>query len=73
MKLSEGVRRVLSVMLGYAVVGWIVLVLAGWLATLLALPPLFDTLLRWGLVLGLPCALLIAWYYPRIGQHGVGG
>ena len=45
MKLSEGVRRVLSVMLGYAVVGWIVLVLAGWLGTLLALPPLFDTLL----------------------------
>ncbi|MEE2862630.1 MAG: hypothetical protein VYB28_00385 [Gemmatimonadota bacterium] len=68
--LSEGVRRVLSVMLGYAVLGWIVLLVGDWVATVLALPVLFETLLRWGLGLGLPCALLIAWNLPRVGQHG---
>ncbi|HAY77075.1 MAG TPA: hypothetical protein DCY33_04475 [Gemmatimonadetes bacterium] len=68
--LSEGVRRVLSVMLGYAVLGWIVLLMGDWVATVLALPVLFETLLRWGLGLGLPCALLIAWNLPRVGQHG---
>ena len=27
-------------------------------------------LLRTGLLLGLPLALLVAWNYPRIGRHG---
>ena len=46
--------------------------MADWVATVLALPVLFETLLLWGLGLGLPCALLIAWNLPRIGQHGGG-
>jgi len=44
--------------------------MADWVATVLALPVLFETLLLWGLGLGLPCALLIAWNLPRVGQHG---
>ena len=68
--LSEGLRRVLIVMLGYTMAAGIVLLMGGWVATVLALPVLFETLLRWGLGLGLPCALLIAWNLPRVGQHG---
>ena len=63
-------RRVLSVLLGYVLAGWIILLVADWVAAVFALPPLFDTLLRWGLGLGLPVALLIAWKYPDIGHHG---
>lgn len=54
----------------YVVLAIVVLLFADWVARLLALPPLFDTLLRWGLGLGLPIALLVAWHYPRIGVHG---
>ncbi|MDE3005809.1 MAG: hypothetical protein ACPGPI_01480 [Longimicrobiales bacterium] len=63
-------RRILIVLLGYVVTAWVVLLLAEWLARVFALPPLFDTLLRWGIGLGLPVALLIAWRYPEIGHHG---
>ena len=66
-------RRVLIVLLGYGVAAWVVLLLGDWLSGLLALPPLFDSLLRWGLAFGLPCALLIAWKYPEIGHHGGDG
>ena len=69
---NHGVRRVLIVLLGYGLIGGIVLLMADWVATVLALPVLFETLLLWGLGLGLPCALLIAWNLPRIGQHGGG-
>ena len=66
-------RRVLIVLLGYVVTAWVVLLFADWIARVFALPPLFDTLLRWGVGLGLPVALLIAWKYPEIGHHGGDG
>ena len=67
---AEALRRVALVFVGYVVVAAIVTVFAGWAATLFALPPLFGTLLRWGIGLGFPVALLIAWKYPEIGHHG---
>lgn len=66
----EAGRRILSVLLGYLLVAWVVVMLADWLAAVLALPPMFDSMLRWGIGLGLPVALLIAWKYPEIGHHG---
>lgn len=67
---TGAVRRVVIVLLGYLVSAWVVVLCADWVAALLALPPLFDSLLRWGLALGLPFALFVAWTYPRIGHHG---
>ncbi len=67
---SSAVRRILSVLLGYLLVAWVVVMLSDWLAAVLALPSLFDSMLRWGIALGLPVALLIAWKYPEIGHHG---
>ena len=40
---------------------------SGWVRRALALPSLFETLLRGGLLLGVPIAVLAAWYYPRLG------
>ena len=67
---SGAPRRAALVLLGYLLTAWVVLMLADWVAALLALPPLFDSLLRWGLGLGLPFALFVAWKYPEIGHHG---
>ena len=64
---GSAVRRVLIVLLFYAAVAWVVLGGAGWLQTALALPQLFDDLLRLGLVLGVPIAMVIAWRYPHLG------
>lgn len=64
---GSAVRRVLIVLLFYAAVAWLVLGGAGWLQTALALPRLFDDLLRLGLALGVPIAVVIAWRYPRLG------
>lgn len=69
---DEPLRRVFAVLLGYAAVAWLALLFGGWLRRLLALPGLFEVLLRWGLVLGVPIAVLIAWHYPSIG-HGDAG
>ncbi len=61
-------RRITYVLLAYLPVAWIVLGFAGWLRRVLALPQLFDSLLRGGLVLGLPLAALLAWKYPELGN-----
>jgi hypothetical protein len=63
-------RRILSVLVAYVLAAWVVVLLADWLAVVLALPPMFDSMLRWGIGLGLPVALLMAWKYPEIGHHG---
>lgn len=60
------VRRVAVVVLLYVAAGWIVLSFGGWLRRVLVLPPLFDTLLRAGLAVGLPVAAALAWSYPRL-------
>ena len=65
-------RRIVAVLLVYLAVTWVVLLGAGWLRRALALPELFDVLLRGGLVLGLPLAALMAWKYPEIGHGGQG-
>lgn len=70
---TAALRRILIVLAGYLVTAWVVMGLAGWLAGVLALPPLFDRLLVWGVALGLPVALIIAWKYPDIGHYGEEG
>ncbi len=60
--------RIGRVLLAYFVVGWLVLIGSGWVGRILALPSLFDTLLRVGLVAGIPLAILIAWRYPELGD-----
>ena len=60
-------RRVLWVTLAYAVGAAILLPALDWLQRVLALPPLFGTLARGGMLLGVPLALLIAWRYPELG------
>lgn len=59
-------RRVAVIVLLYVAAGWVVLLLGGWLSRVLVLPPLFDTLLRAGLSVGLPVAAALAWSYPRL-------
>lgn len=68
---DEPVRRLVGVLLGYALLAWLALLLGGWLQRVLALPGLFETLLRWGVLAGTPIAGLVAWHYPSIG-HGDG-
>jgi hypothetical protein len=60
-------RRILSVLIAYAAGAWLVLLLAGWLGRVLALPPLFATLVRGLAVVGVPVAVLLAWRYPELG------
>ena len=64
-------RRIVWVLVSYACVGWLVLQGSEWLRRALALPVLFETLLRGALAVGVPVALLMAWRYPDIAQ-GVG-
>lgn len=59
-------RRVAVIVLLYVAAGWVVLSLGGWLRRVLVLPPLFDTLLRAGLAVGLLVAVALAWSYPRL-------
>ncbi len=61
------IRRVAMVLTVYVVVAWIVLQLAEWLRGVLALPPLFDTLLLGMIAVGVPVAVLVAWRYPDVG------
>jgi len=65
-----GGRRIAIVLVAYLVVAWLVLGVAEWARPVLALPVLFPRILRNGLALGLPLALLLAWYYPKMGHHG---
>lgn len=63
-------RRALAVGAGYAVTAWVVMRVAAWARVVFALPDLFLVLLRWGVGLGLPVAILLAWHYPSLGHHG---
>ncbi|MDX1646363.1 MAG: hypothetical protein R3304_04385 [Longimicrobiales bacterium] len=63
---DEPLRRTLLVLLAYVVVAYPVVLLGGWLRRVLALPPLFETLLHGGLVLGVPVAAVLAWRYPEL-------
>jgi len=65
-----GLGRIAVVLIAYVVVAWLVLGVAEWARPVLALPVLFPRLLRNGLAVGLPIALLLAWYYPSMGHHG---
>lgn len=62
-------RRLLAVGLAYLVGGWVVLLFGSWLRRLLALPPLFETLLAWGVYGGFVVAMAIAWSYPRLAAN----
>ena len=61
------IRRVLWVLLAYAVGAAVVLPGIDWLQRVLALPPQFGTLARGGMLLGVPLAIVIAWRYPELG------
>lgn len=61
------IRRVLWVLLAYAVGAAVVLPGINWLQRVLALPPQFGTLARGGMLLGIPLAIVIAWRYPELG------
>ena len=63
-------RRLVAVGLAYVLGGWVVLLFGGWLQRLLALPPLFERLLAWGVGLGFFLAMAMAWAYPALGTHG---
>ena len=54
-------------MLAYAVGAALLLPALDWLQRVLALPPLFGTLARGGMLLGVPLAIVIAWRYPELG------
>ena len=62
------IRRVLWVLLAYAVGAAVVLPGIDWLQRVLALPPQFGTLARGGMLLGVPLAIVIAWRYPELGS-----
>ena len=68
--MAPALRRALAVGAGYVVAAWVVMRVAGWARVVLVLPELFLVLLRWGVGLGLPVALLLAWHYPSLGHHG---
>ncbi len=61
------IRRVLWVLLAYAVGVAVALPGIDWLQRVLALPPQFGTLARGGMLLGVPLAIVIAWRYPELG------
>jgi hypothetical protein len=61
------IRRVLWVLLAYALGVVLMLPALDFVQRLLALPPLFGTLARGGMILGVPIAIFIAWRYPELG------
>ena len=60
-------RRVVIVLAIYVVVTVLILPVTDWAKRLFALPGLFSDLVRVGLVLGLPIAVILAWIYPPEG------
>ena len=64
------VRRTAIVLAVYIIAAWFVDDAAGWFRRVLALPTLFETLLRGGLWIGAPIAALLAWHYPSLGAGG---
>ncbi|HIN77573.1 MAG TPA: hypothetical protein EYM97_01945 [Gemmatimonadetes bacterium] len=69
--MSKGkVRRVVIVLLSYAVGSVIVFLTASVLSRILALPELFPRALLIGLILGVPISITVAWIYPNIGLSG---
>ncbi len=61
------IRRVVWVLLAYAVGAAVVLPVLDSLQRVLALPPLFGMLARGCMLLGVPLAILIVWRYPELG------
>ena len=72
--LKRTLARTVSVLAAYCLAAALfVLPLARLLKRTLVLPDLFQTLVNWGLALGLPLAALLAWHYPRLGWYGADG
>jgi len=67
---KEKFRRVIIVLLSYAVGSVIVFLSASVLSRILALPDLFSRALLTGLTLGVPISITVAWIYPNIGLSG---
>ena len=64
------IKRVIVVLLGYAIGSSIVFLSASVLSRMLALPALFSRVLLTGLILGVPISATVAWIYPNIGLSG---
>ena len=64
---GPALRRAGLVLALYIVAAWFVHDAAEWFRRALALPELFETLLRVGLWAGGPAAALLAWHYPSLG------
>ena len=61
------IRRVAVVLLVYVLVAWFALQVADWLRGVLALPPIFRTLVTGLILAGVPVSILVAWHYPDLG------
>lgn len=64
-------RRVVIVLAVYGVVAVVVVAFSVTVRRWLALPQMFESAVRWGVVLGIPVAAALAWKYPDLG-HGDG-
>ena len=63
----ERIRRMAVVLLVYVLVAWVALQVANWLRGILALPPIFLTLVTGLILAGIPVSILLAWHYPELG------
>ena len=72
--MQRGMNQIIGVLVLalYIVVAWFVYDAAVWFRRALALPALFETMLRGGLWVGGPVAALLAWHYPSLGTEGRG-
>ena len=66
----SAVQRGLVVLIVYAIVAAVVLAGSSALWRILALPELFLSAVRIGLLGGVPLAIAVAWHYPKIGVAG---
>ena len=64
---AERIRRMAVVLLVYLLVAWFALQVAEWLRGVLALPPIFRSLVTGLILAGIPVSILVAWHYPQVG------
>lgn len=64
---AERIRRIAVVLLVYLLVAWFALQVADWLRGVLALPPIFRSLVTGLILAGIPVSILVAWHYPQVG------
>lgn len=68
--MRSALRRVSLTLVAYVAGAWVVLGAAAWVRRELALPEMFEGLLRAGAWIGAVAAALLAWHYPTIAGGG---